>query len=122
MTIRKHIHLSKLTFKNFKSFILFPLFVGTLEEEIEQVAGYILYPEIHEHIKKFSTPRGSPSHQKTLEKCMNLNKRLSLETKTLRQQLHSAEGEAAYFLSENESLKKEIEDFEKGELLYILKL
>ena len=37
-----------------------------------------------------------------------------METKTLKQQLTSAEGEANYLLTENESLRKEIEDLERG--------
>ena len=40
-----------------------------------------------------------------------------METKTLKQQLTSAEGEANYLLTENESLRKEIEDLERGKIL-----
>ena len=69
---------------------------------------------------KFSSPRGSSTHQKTLEKCVGLNKRLSMETKTLKQQLTSAEGEANYLLTENESLRKEIEDLERGKFANVI--
>ena len=76
-------------------------------------------PERHGLYQKHAFPRTPSSHQKALEHCVeHLNKRLSLETKTLKQQLRSAEGEATYLLSENDSLKKEIEDLEKGRLLF----
>ena len=41
-----------------------------------------------------------------------------METKTLKQQLTSAEGEANYLMTENESLRKEIEDLERGKFQF----
>ena len=67
--------------------------------------------------RKTSSPRGAVGNQKALEQCISLNKRLSLESKTLKQQLNSAENEAAYLTGENESLKKEIEELERGKTL-----
>ena len=92
----------------------------SIEDEIERITGYVLSPQKPRSYTKHASPRVPSSHQKALEHCVeHLNKRLSLETKTLKQQLHSAEGEAAYLLGENESLKKEIEDLEKGEVIFI---
>ena len=42
------------------------------------------------------------------------NKKLFNETKTLKKQLSSAEGEAAYLQMENESLKSQLKDVEIG--------
>ena len=67
--------------------------------------------------RKTSSPRVAVGNQKALEQCICLNKRLSLESKTLKQQLNSAENEAAYLTGENESLKKEIEELERGKTL-----
>ena len=95
-----------------KSLILSNL--ESIEEEFERLTGYIFSPSNTIIQSKFSSPRGPTTHHKTLEKCIGLNKRLSMETKTLKQQLTSAEGEANYLLTENESLRKEIEDLERG--------
>ena len=89
----------------------------SIEEEFERLTGYIFSPSNTIIQSKFSSPRGPTTHHKTLEKCIGLNKRLSMETKTLKQQLTSAEGEANYLLTENESLRKEIEDLERGKIL-----
>ena len=89
----------------------------SIEDEFERLTGFIFSPSNTIVQSNFSSPRGSATHQKTLDKCIGLNKRLSMETKTLKQQLTSAEGEANYLLTENESLRKEIEDLERGKIL-----
>ena len=86
----------------------------SIEEEFERLTGYIFSPRNTMVQSNYSSPRGPTTHHKTLEKCIGLNKRLSMETKTLKQQLTSAEGEANYLMTENESLRKEIEDLERG--------
>ena len=101
---------------------LFWLFSNSesIDEEFERLTSYILTPSNTSIQSKFCSPQKSGSRQKTLEKCLGLNKRLSMETKTLKQQLTSAEGEANYLLTENESLRKEIEDLERGNMINFL--
>ena len=89
-------------------------------EEIERLTGYILSPDNFDSHHKFDSPRGSENYQKALEHSMCVNNRLSLETKTLKKQLSSAEGEATYLQKENESLKKQLEDLENGKFGYSL--
>ena len=92
------------------------MFLSTvsINEDIKRLPEYISSFLQDVSPRKTSSPRVAVGNQKALEQCICLNKRLSLESKTLKQQLNSAENEAAYLTGENESLKKEIEELEKG--------
>ena len=89
----------------------------SINEDIKRLPEYISSFLQDVSPRKTSSPRGAVGNQKALEQCICLNKRLSLESKTLKQQLNSAENEAAYLTGENESLKKEIEELERGKTL-----
>ena len=88
----------------------------SINEDIKRLPEYISSFLQDVSPRKISSPRGAVGNQKALEQCICLNKRLSLESKTLKQQLNSAENEAAYLADENESLKKEIEELERGNI------
>ena len=94
------------------------MFLSTvsINEDIKRLPEYISSFLQDVSPRKISSPRGAVGNQKALEQCICLNKRLSLESKTLKQQLNSAENEAAYLTGENESLKKEIEELERGNI------
>ena len=94
------------------------MFLSTvsINEDIKRLPEYISSFLQDVSPRKIFSPRGAMGNQKALEQCISLNKRLSLESKTLKQQLNSAENEAAYLTGENESLKKEIEELEKGKI------
>ena len=93
------------------------LSIVSINEDIKRLPEYISSFLQDVSPRKTSSPRGAVGNQKALEQCISLNKRLSLESKTLKQQLNSAENEAAYLTGENESLKKEIEELERGKTL-----
>ena len=72
-------------------------------------------PSYIEVNSKCNSPSGlKERYQKEVDNMVCWNKRVSLEANTLKRQLNSAEGEAAYVQLENESLKRQLKYLEKG--------